>query len=123
MTLWEWPNFVIHMEKCFLPTDIAKATYEELRTLQQNKMDANTFLVKLTDLVHCAKITDEATIINFIKNSTKISIIERIYSMGNIPTMVKEYRKCIILLDNGDKHIKSLKKGFTHPNNSSMTAN
>ena len=56
-------------------------------------MDANTFLVKLTDLIHHACITDEATIINFIENSTKISIIEWIYNTSTIPTTVEEYRK------------------------------
>ena len=81
------------MEKCFLPADIAKSAYEELQPLKQDKMDANTFLVKLTDLIHHACITDEATIINFIENSTKISIIEWIYNTSTIPTTVEEYRK------------------------------
>ena len=76
-------------------------------------MDANTYLVKLTDLVHRAKITDEATIINFIKNSAKTTIIEHIYSSGNVPTTIEEYRKHIIILDKNDKRIESLKKGFT----------
>ena len=89
--LWEWPKFIIHMEKRFLPANIAKAVYKELWTLHQDKMDANTFLVKLTDLIHHARITDEVTIINFIENSTKISIIEQIYSTGTVPTTIKEY--------------------------------
>ena len=89
--------------------------------LQQDKLDANTFLVKLTDLIHRAKITDEATIINFIKNSTKILIIERIYNTGNIPTTIKDYHKRIILLDNNNKCIESLYKGLgkTNPSSSS----
>ena len=76
--------------------------------LHQDKMDANTFLVKLTDLIHHPHITDKATMINFIKTCTKILIIERIYNMGSIPTTVEEYQKCIILLDDNDKYIKSL---------------
>ena len=86
-------------------------------------MDANTYLVKLTDLIHHAKITDKATMINFLENSAKMSIIECIYSTENIPTTIKEYRKCVIILDGGDKHIESLKKGFSRPTNSPTTSN
>ena len=86
-----------------MPADITKAVYKELCTLKQEKMDVNTFLVKLTNLIHHAKITDEAMIINFLENSTKMTIIEHIYSSGNIPTTVEEYRKRIIILDEGDK--------------------
>ena len=120
---WDWNNFEMQLEKCFLPADIAKAAYEELCTLKQDKMDANTYLVKLTDLVHQAKITDKATIINFIKNLAKITIIECIYSSGNIPSTVKEYRKHIIILDKNNKHIESLKKGFTRSTNTPSSTN
>ena len=91
MNTWDWNNFVMQMERRFLPADLAKATYEELRTLKQDKMDANTYLVKLTDLIHRAKITDEATMINFLENSAKMTIIECIYSSGNVSTTLEEY--------------------------------
>ena len=78
-------------------------------------MDSNTFLVKLTNLIHWACITNQATIINFIETCTKISIIERIYNTGTVPTTMEEYQKQIILLDNNNWQIESLWKGFTKP--------
>ena len=109
------------MEKRFLPADIMKAAYEGLHTLHQDKTDVNTFLVKLTDLIHCTQITNKATMINFIKNSTKILIIEHIYNTGTVPTTIKEYCKHIILLDDNDKCIESLQKGFAKPTSSSSS--
>ena len=63
------------------------------------------------------------TIINFIKNSMKISIIEHIYNTRNVPIAVKEYQKHIILLDDNNKHIKSLYKGTARLMNPSMSSN
>ena len=88
---WDWANFEQQMERRFLPANIAKNAFKELHLLKQEKMDANTFLVKLTNLLHRACITDEATMIDFLEHSTKTSIIERIYSSGNVPTMLEEY--------------------------------
>ena len=54
MNTWSWTDFESKMEKRFLPANIAKVMYKELRMLCQDKMDANSFLVKLTNLIYHA---------------------------------------------------------------------
>ena len=93
-----WAMFITTLENMFLDKTITLKAREHLEEFRQAALPVDGFLLKLGVLFNEANLTDENEQIRLLKKATSQSIINTIYTSGNVLKTYEAYEERIITI-------------------------